>query len=45
MPYVEAQGVRIPAMGLGTMTLKGDICINTVNKALELGYCPGRRRR
>jgi diketogulonate reductase-like aldo/keto reductase len=38
MPYVEAQGVRIPAMGLGTMTLKGDICINTVNKALELGY-------
>jgi diketogulonate reductase-like aldo/keto reductase len=38
MQYVEAHGVRIPAMGLGTMTLKGDTCIDTVKKALELGY-------
>jgi diketogulonate reductase-like aldo/keto reductase len=38
MPYVESHGVCIPAMGLGPMTLKEDVCINTVKKALELGY-------
>ncbi len=38
MQYVEANGARIPAIGLGTMTLKGDVCVNAVNTALRLGY-------
>jgi diketogulonate reductase-like aldo/keto reductase len=35
---VEANGARIPALGMGTMTLKGDICVNAVSAALKLGY-------
>jgi len=38
MPVVEAHGARIPTMGLGTMTLKEDICVNTVSAALRMGY-------
>jgi 2,5-diketo-D-gluconate reductase B len=38
MNVVEANGARIPAIGLGTMTLKGDICVNAVKAALQLGY-------
>jgi 2,5-diketo-D-gluconate reductase B len=38
MPFVEAHGVRIPTIGMGTMTLKGDICVNAVSAALRLGY-------
>lgn len=38
MQYVEANGARIPALGMGTMTLKGDICVNAVSTALRLGY-------
>ena len=38
MPFVEANGARIPTLGLGTMTLKGDICVNTVSTALKQGY-------
>ena len=38
MQFVEAKGVRIPAIGIGTMTLKGDACIEIVSKALALGY-------
>lgn len=38
MPFVEANGVRIPTLGLGTMTLKGDVCVNAVSTALKLGY-------
>jgi len=38
MQYVEANGARIPAIGLGTMTLKEDVCVNAVKTALELGY-------
>ena len=38
MPTVEANGAKIPTPGLGTMTLKGDICVNTVSTALKQGY-------
>ena len=38
MPVVEAHGVRIPTIGMGTMTLKGDICVNAVSAALKMGY-------
>src|ERR1035437_2922988 len=38
MQFVEAHGVRIPQIGLGTMTLKGDICVQAVETALQLGY-------
>ena len=38
MQYVEANGARIPAVGMGTMTLKGDICVNAVATSLRLGY-------
>jgi 2,5-diketo-D-gluconate reductase B len=37
-PIVEAHGCRIPQIGLGTMTLKGDICVNAVKAALRMGY-------
>ncbi len=35
---VEANGATIPAIGLGTMTLKGDVCVAAVETALRLGY-------
>src|ERR1039458_4103023 len=38
MQIVEAHGARIPMIGLGTMTLKGDVCVQAVKTALELGY-------
>jgi diketogulonate reductase-like aldo/keto reductase len=38
MPVVEAHGARIPTIGLGTMTLKEDICVNAVSAALRMGY-------
>ena len=38
MPVVEAHGARIPTIGLGTMTLKDDICVNAVSAALRMGY-------
>ena len=38
MQVVEAHGCRIPQIGLGTMTLKGDICVQAVRTALQLGY-------
>jgi len=38
MNVVEANGAKIPAIGLGTMTLKGDICVNAVKAAVQLGY-------
>lgn len=37
-PIVEAHGCRIPQIGLGTMTLKGDVCVNAVKAALQMGY-------
>lgn len=38
MQVVEAHGARIPMIGLGTMTLKDDICVQAVKNALQLGY-------
>jgi 2,5-diketo-D-gluconate reductase B len=38
MQVVEAHGARIPAAGLGTMTLKEAVCIEIVQEALRLGY-------
>jgi len=38
MNVVEANGAKIPAIGLGTMTLKGPVCVEAVKTALRLGY-------
>ncbi len=38
MQYVEAHGARIPQIGLGTMTLKEDVCVQAVKTALQVGY-------
>jgi 2,5-diketo-D-gluconate reductase B len=38
MNVVEANGATIPAIGLGTMTLKGAPCVEAVKTALRLGY-------
>jgi diketogulonate reductase-like aldo/keto reductase len=38
MQVIEANGARIPAIGLGTMTLKEQVCIDAVKNALKLGY-------
>jgi len=38
MQYVEAHGCRIPTIGLGTMTLKEDVCVQAVKTALQIGY-------
>src|SRR5687767_5002334 len=35
---VEANGARIPALGLGTWRLNGDDCIQAVQWGLEAGY-------
>ncbi|RFC65116.1 aldo/keto reductase [Fulvimarina endophytica] len=38
MKIIEAHGASIPALGLGTYTLKGDQCVDLVAKAIETGY-------
>jgi 2,5-diketo-D-gluconate reductase B len=38
MDVVEANGAKIPAIGLGTMTLQGAVCVEAVRTALRLGY-------
>ena len=38
MLYVEANGAKIPAIGLGTWDLRGRICARVVEQALRLGY-------
>jgi 2,5-diketo-D-gluconate reductase B len=38
MQYVDAHGARIPQIGLGTMTLKEDVCVQAVKAALDIGY-------
>src|SRR5215468_5184821 len=38
IPYVEANGARIPAIGLGTWDLRGRVCARVVEQALQLGY-------
>ena len=37
-PVIESQGARIPVIGLGTMTLKDEVCVELVEAALHLGY-------
>lgn len=36
--FVEAKGVRIPAVGLGTFELRGRDCVRLVQQAIKLGY-------
>ncbi len=38
MNSVGSHSARIPAIGLGTMTLKGEVCVEAVKTALRLGY-------
>jgi diketogulonate reductase-like aldo/keto reductase len=38
MHVVEANGARIPVIGLGTWELRGRACARTVEQALRLGY-------
>ncbi len=38
MQFVEANGARIPAIGLGTWELHGRTCARVVEQALRLGY-------
>jgi diketogulonate reductase-like aldo/keto reductase len=38
VPIVEANGARIPALGLGTWALRGRTCAHMVEEALRLGY-------
>ncbi|MDO9413030.1 MAG: aldo/keto reductase [Pseudolabrys sp.] len=38
MQFVDAHGAHIPQIGLGTMTLKDDVCVKAVKAALDMGY-------
>src|SRR5437899_3054616 len=38
MHFVEANGAKIPAIGLGTWELRGRPCARLVEQALRLGY-------
>lgn len=38
MPVIEANGARIPVLGLGTWDLRGRTCARIVEQALRLGY-------
>jgi 2,5-diketo-D-gluconate reductase B len=38
MQFVEANGARIPGIGLGTWELRGRTCARLVEQALKLGY-------
>jgi 2,5-diketo-D-gluconate reductase B len=38
MQFVDASGVKIPAIGLGTWELRGRSCARLVEQALKLGY-------
>jgi 2,5-diketo-D-gluconate reductase B len=38
MPVIEANGARIPLVGLGTWDLRGRVCARMVEEALKLGY-------
>ncbi len=38
MKYVDANGIKIPALGFGTFRLKGDACASAVTDALKIGY-------
>ena len=38
MDHIELQSLRVPALGFGSMTLKGDDGIAAIRFALEIGY-------
>src|ERR1700752_5302313 len=38
MQFVEANGAKIPAIGLGTWELRGRSCARLVEQAIKLGY-------
>src|SRR6204780_4846978 len=38
VPSIEANGARIPLLGLGTWELRGRTCARVVEQALKLGY-------
>ena len=38
MQFVEANGAKIPAIGLGTWELRGRNCARLVEQAIKLGY-------
>src|ERR1700744_3263113 len=38
MQFVEANGAKVPAIGLGTWELRGRTCARIVEQALRLGY-------
>ena len=38
MLFIEANGARIPAIGLGTWELRGRTCAGVVEQAMRLGY-------
>jgi diketogulonate reductase-like aldo/keto reductase len=38
VPIIEANGARIPQIGLGTMTLSGDAGVAAIKSALDAGY-------
>jgi diketogulonate reductase-like aldo/keto reductase len=38
MQFIEGNGARIPAIGLGTWELRGRTCARVVEQALRLGY-------
>lgn len=37
-PMLEANGARIPQLGMGTMTLKDAVCVKAVQDAIAIGY-------
>ncbi len=38
MEYLQAQGISLPRLGLGTFRMQGDVCRAAVESALGLGY-------
>ncbi|WP_061936300.1 aldo/keto reductase [Aureimonas sp. AU22] len=38
MKIIEANGARIPAIGLGTYRLEGETCVRLVSEAIGIGY-------
>ena len=38
MKYIEHQGARVPALGLGTYPMRGEACYEAVRWALDIGY-------
>ncbi|MGZ9053189.1 MAG: aldo/keto reductase [Rhodoplanes sp.] len=38
MQFVEANGATIPAIGLGTWELRGNVCARIIERALRMGY-------